>query len=447
MKSTAYGYRRILNLSVPIIIGAIAQNVIMATDAFFMAGISEVSLNAVGLAGIFFSTIFVIGWGFSIGVQIIIARRHGEKNYPDIGKVVDNSFMLMIPFSLLLWGLMAWAGPTVLKNVIESEAVYKASLEYLDGRSWGIVPAFASLIFRSFFIGISTSSIITWATMVMAAGNIVLNYAFIFGNFGMPAWGIFGAGFASSLSEFFAIFCFVAYGYFGKFMRDFKLFQSFQLSKSIVRQITIIASPTMFQHFISHAAWFAFFTIIEKSGERALAVSVIIRIIYMFQMVPFWGLSSATNTLVSFAIGEGQHKEVMPLLRKVAILAVGGALLFIIPNMLIPGSVLALAADSSISPGIIEDAIPTLYMISLSLLIFGLALTWLSGVTGAGHTRTALVIEVGTILAYLSVAWYFGLYLKSPVHIIWIAEPIYFLLMGIASFIYMRSNRWKTETI
>lgn len=47
-----------------------------------MARVDEVSLAAVGLAGLFYTTIYILGLGFSTGVQILIARRHGEKKIP-----------------------------------------------------------------------------------------------------------------------------------------------------------------------------------------------------------------------------------------------------------------------------------------------------------------------------------------------------------------------------
>jgi Na+-driven multidrug efflux pump len=74
LEKQSISYSQILKLAFPIIIGGIAQNIIMATDAFFMAMVDEVSLDAVGLAGLFFSTVYILGLGFSIGVQILIAR-------------------------------------------------------------------------------------------------------------------------------------------------------------------------------------------------------------------------------------------------------------------------------------------------------------------------------------------------------------------------------------
>ena len=73
----------------------------------------------------------------------------------------------------------------------------------------------------------------------------------------------------------------------------------------------------MLQSFLSLSSWFIFFIIIEKLGERELAISHIIRSIYMVLMIPLFGFSSATNTLVSNLIGQGRSGQVLMLIKKV----------------------------------------------------------------------------------------------------------------------------------
>ena len=443
--TSSYGH--IMRLAMPIIIGGIAQNVILATDAFFMARVDEVSLAAVGLAGLFYTTVYILGLGFSTGVQILIARRHGEKNYHSIGEIFDNSLVFLLGTALFLWLGMEVLGPPILKSLVKSPAVYEAALKYLDHRAWGITFAMANLAYRAFFIGVSSSMVIIWSTFAMAASNVVLNYGLIFGKWGWPQMGIAGSAIASSLAEIIGLIWFALHAFFGRFHQTYSLFRSWKWQPAVMRSITSIAAPVMFQNFVSHAGWFLFFIIIEQSGERALAVSVIIRIIYMFQMVPFWGLSSASNTLVSFTIGEGRTKEVMPLLRKITWLSLLLVTPFLLMNVLIPAEVLGLAIENKDATGLVTDSIPTLYVITLALSFFGPAMTWYSGVTGSGNTRSALFIETITIASYLLVAWFLGIYLRADVFVIWFTEPYYFLALGIVSWMYMRKGTWKDRKV
>lgn len=443
---SAVSSRRILQLALPIILGGIAQNVILATDVIFMSRVDEIALDAVGIAGLFFSTVYIIGLGFSTGVQIIIARRHGEKQHKAIGNLFDNSLLFLLLTSLVLWLGMEVLGPPILKSLISSEAVYQSAVVYLDQRAWGITFAMVNLAFRAFFIGVSSSAVITWSTIGIAMSNGLLNYGLIFGNLGMPQLGIAGAAIASSLSEIVGLCIFLAYTFGKRLNREFSLFESWKWDWPAMRLILNTATPVMFQYFISHAGWFLFFIVIEHNGERALAISVLIRMIYMFQMVPFWGFSAATNTLVSFVIGEGRSDQVMPVLKKITVYALVSCLPLVALNLIAPEWVLGLAVDP-MHAELVQDAIPTLYVISSALIFFALAMTWFSGVSGSGNTRTALWIETGAILVYLIMAYLLGMIVEADVHIIWLTEPFYFLVMGLVSYVYIRSGRWKGKQI
>lgn len=436
-----------MRLAMPIIVGGIASNVILATDAFFMARVDEVSLAAVGLAGLFYTTIYILGLGFSTGVQILIARRHGEKKYHAIGAIFDNSLIFLLGMALILWLGMEFLGPPLLKSLVKSPEVYRSAVIYLDNRAWGITFALANLAYRAFFIGVSSTGVIIWSTFAMAISNVILNYGLIFGNFGLPEMGIAGAAVASSLAEIIGLIWFALHAYLGKYHQTFDLFHSWKWQPDVMKTISSIASPVMFQNFVSHAGWFLFFIIIEQSGERALAVSVIIRIIYMFQMVPFWGLSSASNTLVSFTIGEGRYQDVLPLLKRITWLSLALVSPFLLLNLFVPELILGLAVENKNATGLISDSIPTLYVITLALSFFGPAMTWYSGVTGSGNTRTSLLIETITIASYLLLAWFLGIFIKADVHVIWFTEPYYFLVLWFVSWIYMRQGTWKNKKV
>lgn len=444
-KTSSYGH--IMRLAMPIIVGGIASNVILATDAFFMARVDEVSLAAVGLAGLFYTTIYILGLGFSTGVQILIARRHGEKKYHAIGAIFDNSLIFLLGMALILWLGMEFLGPPLLKSLVKSPEVYRSAVVYLDNRAWGITFALANLAYRAFFIGVSSTGVIIWSTFAMAISNVILNYGLIFGNFGLPEMGIAGAAVASSLAEIIGLIWFALHAYLGKYHQTFDLFHSWKWQPDVMKTISSIASPVMFQNFVSHAGWFLFFIIIEQSGERALAVSVIIRIIYMFQMVPFWGLSSASNTLVSFTIGEGRYQDVLPLLKRITWLSLALVSPFLLLNLFVPELILGLAVENKNATGLINDSIPTLYVITLALSFFGPAMTWYSGVTGSGNTRTSLLIETITIASYLLLAWFLGIFIKADVHVIWFTEPYYFLVLWFVSWIYMRQGTWKNKKV
>lgn len=437
-------YKRILKIALPIVIGGLAQNVIMATDVIFMAGVSQVSLDAVGLAGLFYTTFFIFGFGFSIGVQVLIARRDGEKDYLSIGRIFDSSLIIMFIFSVLMYLIMIYYGPILLKNLVKSEAVYLDTVLYLQNRAWGIFFSVGILAFRSFYLGISNTNIISYSTGFMAVLNVVLNYCLIFGHWGFPAWGIVGAAVASSISELVAYLFTIIYTLANDFKKKYGIFKSYVIEFVDLRIISRISSPIMFQYFFSHACWFLFFIIIEQSGELALAISVIIRVIYMFIMTPFWGLGAATNTLVSFSLGENKKEQIYALMKRMIILSLLLTIPFILINFVFGFEVLNLVSENA---ALASAAVPTLYVITVSLVFFAIANILFSAVTGSGNTRVALVIEVGTLVIYLMLCYWLGIVQQYPVEIVWLTEVTYFLLLGFISALYLKYSNWKETKI
>ena len=74
----SYTYRQIWQVAIPIMLSLLMEQVVVMTDTAFLGRVGEVELGASALGGIFYVAIFMLGLGFSVGVQILIGRRNGE---------------------------------------------------------------------------------------------------------------------------------------------------------------------------------------------------------------------------------------------------------------------------------------------------------------------------------------------------------------------------------
>src|SRR6185312_9842865 len=99
---------------------------------------------------------------------------------------------------------------------------------------------------------------------------------------------------------------------------------------------TGIGAPIMLQRWISISSWLVFFIFIAKMGERALSVSAIMKSVYVVMMIPVWGISSATNTLVSNAMGAGRIKDIKPIVIKSFMISFAITLLVVQANIFFP---------------------------------------------------------------------------------------------------------------
>jgi putative MATE family efflux protein len=437
-------YRNIWNLSYPIILSLIAQNLITVIDTAFLGRVGEVELGAAAIGGLFYFSLFMLGFGFGTGAQILMGRRNGEKNYLQVGKVFDHTIYIFIALSLTLIFLSYLVSTKFLHFFISSQAIYEASVIYLDIRIWGIIFAFSNVAFRAYFVGITKTKLLGYGAMIMAVVNIILDYLLIFGRLGFPEMGIAGAALASVISEFVALVFFIIATAYDSDSRKNAIFQFPKLDVDIIRRTWSISVFIMLQNFASVAGWFLFFLVIEQTGERPLAISNIIRSLYMILMIHIWAFSSSVNTLVSNAIGAGASQFVMAIIHKVNKISILIALFVVAVSLIIPDLLLQIYTDD---PELIIGSKPTLYVVTGALLPLALAVNYFSGISGTARTKTALLIELAAILLYLIYVFVVTFVTESSLPVIWISEYVYIFTLGIFSYLYLKFGNWYNKII
>jgi len=444
MKTGIPSYKKIWQITYPIVLTLIAQNVINVTDTAFLGHVGEVELGASALAGIFYIAIFMLGYGFSTGTQIMIARRNGEKEYKQLGKIFDQSNYFLAALALVVFTIIYFFGSPMLSLIVSSQNILESSEIYLQTRVFGVLFAFGNLGFRALLVGITQTKALGYSAIVMAITNVILDYIFIFGHFGMPAMGIGGAAMASVFAEFSALVFFIVYTLTKLDRAQYPIFQFPSIDFKIIGKTLELSIYVMAQYFISILTWFTFFAFIEQMGERSLAISNIVRSIYMVLMIPVLALSTATNTLVSNAIGAGYKDDVLKIINKLVFIGVLIAIPIIASMLLIPETMVSIYTNSE---DLIQQTIPSIYTISGAVVLFAIGFIAFSGVSGTANTKTGLFIEIITLAIYISYVYWATQVKHYPVHIAWTSEYVYMTFLALFSYIYLFSGRWKKKEI
>ena len=175
-------------------------------------------------------------------------------------------------------------------------------------------------------------------------------------------------------------------------------------------------------------------------GERSLAISNIIRSLYMLLMLPGWGYNMAVGTIVSNLIGQGKTEDVMKTIKKTLSLSVATALMLALILLICPSFWISVFTDQA---SLIQETIPVLYVISGALIIFSFSWTLLGAVEGTGNTKITLLLDIITLGCYLSSSYFLVMILKSNITIVWMAEFVYLSILGILCVLYLLSGKWK----
>lgn len=437
-------YKSILLVAVPIILESLAQNILNITDTAFMGRVGEISLGAAAIGSVFYFAFIMIAFGLGIGAQIIMARRFGEKNYKSIGKVFVQTQYMLIAFALFVFLILKFTMPQILEGIVDSPEIRKEASYYLNFRLYGFLPAFLNVSFRAFYVGIAKTRVITYTTLIMTAVNIFLNYALIFGNFGFPALGIKGAAIASVCAEFTALLFFAGYTFIKMPHKNFGLFNFSLPQPKLLKRILKISYPLMLQYFVSLSCWFTFFVLIEKMGSLELAVSNVIRSIYIFMLLPIWGFSATTNTFVSQFLGRGNSEAMRSIIIKVLHLCLPLIIFIVIIMAIFPHQVLGLLTNDI---NIISAAIPVYFVVLGSAPLIAAATIFFSALTGTGKTNVTLIIEILVLSVYMLFAWFFIIKIKMPLEVAWTVEYIYAILMASGSLLYLKYGNWRKAKV
>ena len=435
--------KEIRHITYPVLISLLMQQLIGLTDTAYLGRVGEVELGASAVASMYYLAIYMLGFGFSVGAQILIARRNGEKQYHRIGAIFMQGTLFLLVIATCVFILSKVYSPQLLHLMIKSKDVYYAAIDYMDWRVYGFFFSFISVMFRAFYIGTTQTKTLTINSVVMVLTNMILNYILIFGKLGFPAMGIAGAAIASSISEAVSVIFFCIYTHQKVNYKLFRLFHFAGFKIKTLLEILNVSFWTMIQSFISTGSWLVFFIAIEHLGERSLAITNIVRNTSALLFIFVNAFASTGSSLVSNLIGNGEIKKVMPLCNNI----IRNCYCFVIPLAIIiaifPTMFLRIYTDN---PDLIANALPSLWVMLSAYIVAVPAFVYFFAVSGTGSTRSTLFIELCSLCIYVGYIVYIAVYLKMDVAICWTSDIVYYAMI-FTSFFYLWKGNWQNKKI
>ena len=421
-----FNYGSIWKMSYPLLISLLIQQLVGITDVIYLGRVSEVALAGSALGSTYFFTVFIIAFGFSIGAQIIMARRNGEKRYSRIGEVLYQgcSFLFVLAFVCIF--LSKWLTPRFLQLIISNPEVYESAYQYIDWRMWGLVCASLIIMMRSFLVAITTTYILTFISFVI------------------PAMGIGGAAFASNLSEIITVVACVAYFTLKVDLKKYGLLKFVYAKWTLLKSILQVSFWTMVQQFISVFSWFLFFVAIEHLGEKELAVSNILRSVSSFPYVIINSFGAVASSLTANLIGQRRSKAVMPVCYRIINLCALLVMPVMIAMALFTYPILRVYTDNN---ELIALSVAPYWVMLVSFIVSTPAWILFCTASGTGNTRVAFFMELVSLMFYSMHIVLIILIFKLSLAWCWTADAVYNIVIFVLSFLYLYSGKWRGKKI
>ncbi len=300
------GYLEIVKIAYPLVIMSASNSVMQFVDRKFLAENSTLDVAASMPAGILYFTMFSFFMATCNFTSALVAQYHGARDRVNLLRAVWAGQTLAVIAGLIITFVIPPIGVYCIENSGHSGELISRELEYFSGLlPSGVFICMAAPYF-AFFSGQGRTIPVAVINIAACILNIFLDYAFIFGKWGVPAFGIFGAGIATSICCFSLMAAIMIYFYCQN-QRRLRTRKRWEFRPELLVRLIRYGAPAGFQAFCDVGAFTMVTFLIGHIGEAALAASVIALSINNIFFVPLMGLADSTAIVVGQYIGRNRH--------------------------------------------------------------------------------------------------------------------------------------------
>ena len=427
-------------LAIPMILEMMMESVFAVVDIFFVGRIGNQAVATVGLTESVITLVYSVAIGLSMAATALVARRVGEKNTDAAAKAGMQAVLLSFAFTLIISIAGVVFAGDILRLMGASPEVIANGIHYTRIMFGGSIVIMLLFLINGVFRGAGDASVAMKSLWIANICNIILCPSLINGWGPFPAMGLTGAAIATTTGRGIGVL-YQAY-------RLFKGNGVLQIKRShfipdftVIKSVFNIAWAGTFQFLIGSASWIVLARIVAAFGVDAIAgYQVAIRVI-MFFLLPAWGMSNATATLVGQNLGAGLPERAVKSVWKTAtyntffMLLVSVVFIFFSPAI-IHFMNKNIAADTI--------AIQALRIVSAGYIFYGVGMVMMNAFNGAGDTKTPTYINLFVYWAFqIPFAFILAFTLQLGPTGVFVAIISAEILTTIVSIILFQKGKWK----
>jgi len=433
------GVREVALLAYPIVLTQMSETVMHVFDSIFVGRLGAAQLAALGFAGVWLWTVMAIFSGTAIGVQTFVSQAHGAGDERACGgwfwqglyAVVPATALALFAFAALadpLWRLLGAAGE-----------MHEHAVAYTRVRPIGFVGACIGLLLGAFFRGLGDTRTPLLAALVANATNVVLDYGLVFGRLGLPAWGIAGAGVATSIAEWVTVAILAAAFARRATARRYHT-RPLPPDRLAIGRFLRTGAPIGGQWLVDMSAFAIFTTLVAGMGDSAMAATQAMISLLSLSFMQAIGIGLAATTLVGRYKGRLDVAAAERSYRSATKLAIGLGLAVAALFLLAPDALMGLYTRD---PDVLRLGPPLLALAAAFQLFDAVQIVAGGALRGAGDTRWPFLMQTGLAWALrLPLVWLFAFALGGGVVGAWYAEFVFVAVLAVALVARFRSGAW-----
>lgn len=409
----------LMSMSIPMMISMLVQALYNVVDSYFVAQISQDALNAVGLAFPIQNLMIAVSVGTGVGVNALLSRSLGEKNYETANATAGNGLLLAF-LSGLVFIIIGQTVPrafylaqTDISGIVEQGSVY---LSICCTWSMGL---FMEIMFER-LLQSTGNTVLTMLTQgIGAVTNIILDPILIFGLGPFPKMGVAGAAVATVTGQIVGAVLGLIINF--RFNKELNLKPSYlKPHGNIIKRIYAVGVPTMVMNSIGSVMVFGLNKILISFTDAATAVFSIYYKLQSFIFMPVFGLNNGMVPIIAYNYGAQKADRILQTMKLASATATVIMLIGLGVAELFPAWFLGIfnASEEMLTIGV-----PALRIICTCFVFAGFGIVAGSVFQALGHGMLSMTVSiVRQLVVLLPVAWLLSL--TGRLELVWLAFPL-----------------------
>jgi putative MATE family efflux protein len=434
----------ILLLAIPMVLEMAMESLFGVVDGFFVAKLGQDAVATVGFTESLLALVFGVAIGLSLSTTAMVARRTGERDPEGAAIAAVQAISLGIAVSLVIGAIGLYFAPDLLGLMGASSVIVAHGSRYtsLMIGSSGVI--FLLFLINAIFRGAGDPALAMRALWLANAVNIVLDPCLINGWGPFPRLGVFGAAVATTTGRGIGVLYQLWMLGTGK-SRVVIGRKELRINPAILWRLLTISVTGVIQFLVATASWLGMVRIISLFGSAAVAGYTIAIRLFVFVILPSWGLSNAAAALVGQNLGAGKPER-----SEQAVYRAG------VYNMVYLGLISivfltcadGLAGIFTMEPEFHRVAVECLHILAVGNISYAWGMVMVQAFNGAGDTRTPMLVNLGCYWMFqIPLAYVLAVVLKWGPQGVFTAIPSAETALAITSLILFRSGKWKKKSI
>jgi len=309
-QNSLFELRAILRISGPLAAAYLAEIAMGITDMLFVGRLGSVEFAAVGLASSVLFEILIVAVGVVSMVAVFAAEARGAGSSEGVRRAVRQGFLVALVLGIpgTIIGLKL---APVLAMTGQDPQVIVFSDRYLQAAAWSVIPYLLFVVLRSFVAALSRAGCVMLITVAAIGINALLTYGLVFGELGMPALGVAGAGWATTITTWLMLAALVIHSITSQHFRHFHLYATgLRVDVPLFKEIFRLGAPVAGISLLESGMFVAVSIFMGVLGASWLAANQIMFNVLAVAFVIALAIGEATGVRVAHGLGAGAPRDI-----------------------------------------------------------------------------------------------------------------------------------------